>query len=832
MTAPAPDTPAPRRAASSDAPPESGCVWCGLPLTGRAKRRQQAQYCCYGCCLAHAIAEEQGETGQLRWTAIRLGLAIFFTMNLMAFTMTMWSLDVYDVQPDPFQTQLYEVFRWLSMTLTIPVLMLLGLPMLVAAATGRGSSFQADVLIVTGVVTAAGLSAVNVVRGAGPIYFEVSAMVLVMVTLGRWLEAEGRQKATAALDRLSALLPDTVTRVVASAAADQCEQSVSAADLSVGDDIRVRAGERFATDGCVVRGESLVDEQIFTGESTPVLRRPGDRVLAGTVSQDGDLIVRVEAPFRRGSFGRLLELMQQARTEQGACQRLADRVAAGFLPAVIVIAIATLIIHRSQGFDVALQNALSVLLIACPCALGLATPLAVWTTLSAAVQKQVLFRSGECIERLAGIRQLCSDKTGTLTTGRPRVVRCHTDPAVSPPMALHLSQTAAAASTHPFSDSVARFCSAEQSEAAAPDAAATGADPAAVPRPVTSRVVSGRGVEVLLDDGRTVRLGHPLFVSTHGFREATWLEESAVAEESIVAVAVDDRLVAVFELSETLRPGVAGLLRSLRELEIEVTVLTGDQPRRAAAFAESLQRLESTGLRPESVSVNGADASEPGSAAATPSAPATCDGPADSRLTVRGGLTPDEKVASLRTLRTDGRRIAMLGDGINDAPALAAADVGMALGCGTDIARDSAGVCLLNSDLTRVPWAIRQARRTTRVIRQNLGWAFGYNAAGIAAAASGWLNPAVAAGLMIGSSFLVITNSLRLLSPADDATSKTPGDAADTPRAANCAKMTHGETPGDPDSGQIGPHSGDCSRNADGVLIGAGSAQSAEGGSA
>ncbi|MCA9065499.1 MAG: hypothetical protein KDA96_20670, partial [Planctomycetaceae bacterium] len=256
--------------------------------------------------MAHSLTQERGSEGAVRWTIIRLGLAIFFTMNLMAFTMTTWSLDVYDVEADPFQQKLFEVFRWLGMLLALPVLFLLGMPLLQNAIESlRRRVFSTDLLIALGVAAAYVVSAVNVVNGGNQVYFEIGAMVLVMITLGRCFEATARHKATESLDQLSALLPLRVCRIT-----PHGEVEADSADVAENDQIRIRAGERFPTDGVIVTGLTTVDEQVFTGESTPIARTAGDPILAGTVNLDGDVVVRVTAVFREGSFGRLLRLLQ------------------------------------------------------------------------------------------------------------------------------------------------------------------------------------------------------------------------------------------------------------------------------------------------------------------------------------------------------------------------------------------------------------------------------------------------------------------------------------------------------------------------------------------
>lgn len=749
----------------SDQPTESdGCDYCGLPVrvsrseNVTADAHEGGLYCCYGCRFAHAVVQERGAEGAIRWTVIRLGVAIFFTMNLMAFTMTMWSLDVYDVEPDPFQQSLYQVFRWLSMMLALPVLLLLGVPLLQNAATAwQRRILSTDLLIGAAVGAAYVVSAFSVLRGDGAIYFEVGAMVLVMVTLGRWIEAAGRRRATETLDQLLTLLPDRVTRL-RTVDADTVEESVDPAVVSVGDELRIRGGERIATDAVVLRGQTAVDEQTFTGESRPITRGRGDRVLAGTVNLDGDVVVRVTAPFRGGSFGRLLEALRQARNARGHYQQLADRVAGWFFPVVSALAAAVLLWHWSAGPASAIQTAMSVLLIACPCALGLATPLAVWSALSVAVRHQILFRSGEAIERLAGTRAVCFDKTGTLTTGTPHVSQVVTaDPKYQavPWQEIH---DLANASAHPFSLALVSWLRRNTDVTS---------DRISGLRSESIRTVPGAGMEATCDGGHLLRLGSAAFadqparpalvlsparaevagdvvavsdagdsrlsqVAAEPAEQAGWLEqlqdEADRTQASLVVVSSDGAPVAAFLLEESLRPESLTALQAIAADGGSIHVLSGD-------------RREKTSFIRRQLPVPG--------------------------LQVECGLHPDQKVERIKQIRREHGTTVMVGDGINDAPALAVSDVGMALGCGADISRDSAQVCLLSDDLSQVPWAIHLAGRTRSVIRQNLFWAFGYNSAGMAAAACGWLNPVIAAGLMIASSLVVISNSLRLLSDGD-----------------------------------------------------------------
>ena len=740
---------APRPKGASDV--SECCAWCGLPVrpsSGRSSQVQPAKtcaagfdgedqsasedmYCCFGCRIAHGFSEESSQGGYVRGAVVRLGLAVFFTMNLMAFTMVSWSPDIYGDATETSSNRLLEVFRWLSMLLSLPVLLLLGIPLLQNAVISlRQRIFSTDLLIALGVTAAFIVSAWNVVQDSGPVYFEVGAAVLVMVTLGRWFEAVGRQKATESLDTLSALLPATARKMSASAI-----EQISSAEILTGDRLQIRPGERFPTDGRLLTGQTTVDEQIFTGESTPVSKSCGDTVLGGTVNLEGMVLVESTSPLRGGSFGRLLTLLQEARLSRGPCQLLVDRIAAWFLPMIVVIAGLTLLWHRSSGTGAAIQHSLSVLLIACPCALGLATPLAVWTALSTAVRRQVLFRSGEAIERLADVRAICFDKTGTLTTGTPQVQRTCVLNAQCECEVLAQASELAGSSTHPFSQAIRRLAASRPEVQCRPNEQLN-----------ELRSVPGHGVEGLRPDRTRVRLGSVEFAFADAAfspgRRMLLTRILATADQdaaSIVALSVGDQPVAVFVLTETLRPDAARALRQCADLGLSLAVLTGDR----AAQAEQLrENLLSSDIASRTSSRQPVD----------PIA-----------LMVEAELQPEEKVARLFQIRDQRGRVAMVGDGINDAPALSASDAGIAMGCGADVSRESAQVCLLTSELDRIPWAIRLARRTRSVIRQNLIWAFGYNSIGVAFAAAGLLNPVIAAALMIVSSLLVISNSMRLL---------------------------------------------------------------------
>ncbi len=432
----------------------------------------------------------------------------------------------------------------------------------------------------------------------------------------------------------------------------------------------------------------------------------------------------VTAAAGGGALARLIELVRRARESRGRYERLADRVASAFVPAVVVLALGTAAWHTLHaGADQGILSGLAVLLIACPCALGLATPMAVWAALGQAARAGVLFRSGEALERLAAVRAVRFDKTGTLTTGTPAVVELAIAREEERPAVLRLAGLLASASSHCIALAVRRFVAAPVRGLA---------DIGEI------RTLPGLGLTAFApEQAGGVYLGNVRLMDQVAMAWDPALagvrDRALAAGQPLTCLGWAGLVRAVFVLSEELRPGAAAALAELRASGYDVAVLTGDHAGRGAALAGVLD------------------------------------------VPVRAGLLPADKVAAVAEARRAVGPVALVGDGINDAPALAASDTGIALGCGADVSRDAAAVCLLGDDPARVPWVLALARRTVRVIRQNLFWAFAYNVAGIGLACTGRLNPALAALAMALSSFLVVTNSLRLAGPP------APAETAERP---------------------------------------------------
>ncbi len=631
----------------------------------------------------HAVAQGEAPRADDDRLAARVVVGIVLTAPVMVAAMT--GLDA------PW-------LRFAALVLVSPVVWWSGWPLHRATWRNlRQASASMDTLISIGSVAAWGASVVGVLDG-GELYFEVAGTVVTLILLGRWLEARAKQRAGGAIGALLALAPSTASVLV-----DGVERSVSAAHLSVGDRLVLRPGERIATDGVVVAGASAVDESMLTGESMPRDVVVGDAVAGGTLNVAGRLEVRATRVGVDTALAGIQRLVRDAQSGKASVQRLADRVAAIFVPCVIVLATATygywLGAGASQGR--ALTNAVAVLIIACPCALGLATPTALLVGTGRGAQLGLLIRGPAVLESTRRIDTIVLDKTGTITTGTMRVVACAAIEGATEEEVLALAGAVEHGSEHPIGRAIAR-AALERAGALAP---------------VDAFVAQvGLGVSGLVG-GRVVAVGrHPV----SGPLEAA-VSAAATAGQTAVVVVVDGVACGVVSVADEVRPTSAAAVRRMRELGLRPVLVTGDSEAVARSVAAAVGIDE-----------------------------------------VLAGVTPAGKVEVVRALQSAGRVVAVVGDGVNDAPALAEATIGLSIGAGTDAAIEASDITLARSDLLAVTDAIRLARRTLAVIRGNLVWAFAYNVAAIPLAAAGALHPMVAAGAMASSSLLVVTNSLRL----------------------------------------------------------------------
>lgn len=687
----------------------TSCAYCHLPLPTRAEASPaddaRADYCCYGCRLAADITAGHGPEGHATWMLTRLGTAIVLSMAIMVFSLPLYGTDVYaagaGVATDSATSHLPGVLRYASLLLTSIVFVLLGLP-LAANAVGQlsRSVVTTDLLVVIGVVAALVYSYVATVKDSGRTYFETTCMVLVLVTIGRYLEATGKNRASSTLRELEALLPDEVTVVRDGRAA-----AAPRSEVRVGDLVMVTAGQCVPVDGEVVLGEAHVDERMVTGESEPIPKGPRDLVRAGSTDLDGPLTIRVSAVGARSTIGRLIDAVERARRDRGRYDRLADRVTRWFLPGVLLLAlVGGIAAFARAGGEHAVLTSLAVLLISCPCALGIATPLAAYVAIDRATGRGVVFRGVTVMEALAGIHAVAFDKTGTLTDGEATVgsfIQVAGGDATREEL-LSAAGSLAATSGHGVSRGIARFVRDQGVSTSAP---------------ASSRIVPGRGVVATIRD-RETRLGSPRFVAPDAGLPPDIGTETL--GRTIACIGYGNRIAGVFTLREQLRPEADEALRALASLGCSTRILTGDNALRARQIEAELH------------------------------------------VEARAELLPEEKLREISEMRRSLGPIAMVGDGLNDTPALSAADVGIAMGCGADVTREAADVCLIGNDLRGVPWSIALSRRAVGTMRWNLLWAFAYNAVGLPLAMTGRLNPVFAAVAMVVSSLVVVGNSLRL----------------------------------------------------------------------
>ncbi len=596
--------------------------------------------------------------------------------------------------------------RWTQFALATPVQFYVGWPFLAEMARrARRLTANMDTLIGIGTLAAYGYSAVALVAG-GFLYFEVAAAIVALLALGRYFEARARSRAGHALRALLELGAKQA-RVVR----DGQELMVDIDQVQVGDLLRVRPGEKIPTDGEVVDGASSVDESMLTGESIPVDRQPGDRVAGATVNTSGVLTVRATAVGADTALAQIVRLVQDAQRGKAPVQRLADRISAVFVPVVIVIAMLTFAWWAVVAGDplAGLTTAVAVLIIACPCALGLATPIAIMVGTGRGAELGVLIRQIETLERTRHITTVVFDKTGTLTQGRMAVTDVVVEQGMDEADLMRRAGAVEADSEHPIGQAIATAARERAGD---------------LPAVTAFEARAGEGVRADVE-GTTVWVGRRSLLTSQSLELTDDLESRAVdleeAGRTAVFVAWDGRVRGVLAVADQLKDDAAEVVARLRSMGLTVAMLTGDNRRTATAIAAQV----------------GIDR-------------------------VLAEVHPSDKQGEIERLQQAGEVVAMVGDGVNDAPALVQADLGIAIGTGTDVAIESSDLTLMRGDLPGVPLAILLSRRTYRIILQNLGWAFGYNVAAIPLAAVGLLNPMIAGAAMAFSSVSVVLNALRL----------------------------------------------------------------------
>jgi P-type Cu+ transporter len=688
------------------------CPICGMALVPR---------------LGPGAAEDDSELADMSrrfWVGLALGvpLVLWDMLGMVGLPTDQW------LSP--------AASSWFEFVLATPIVFWAGWPFLVRGVRSvLNRHLNMFTLIAMGVAAAYGYSLMELIAsaagpggpetvspmshpghpGPGHLYFEAAATITVLVLLGQVLELRARRQTTAAIRELFNLAPPVARRIEGDR-----EIEIPLSQVAPGDLLRVRPGDKVPVDGVVAEGASWVDESLVTGESVPVSKGAGDPVIGGTINQSGAFAMRAERVGDKTVLAQIVRLVAAAQMSRAPIQKLADRVAAVFVPAVVVVAALTFVIWLAVGSEsraaVALERAVSVLIIACPCALGLATPMSITVGMGRGARSGVLIRNAEVLDLMERVKILVVDKTGTLTQGRPAVTEVSSIDGVERDAVLRLAAAVARQSSHPLSQAVV---------------AAALERKMAVPPAEAFESTAGGGVRGMVE-GRPIRLGERRFLENDGqsvpeplLNQAETLRRQG---QTVTFVRADDRTIGLLAISDPIRETTAAAIGNLRQLGLRIVMLTGDNQTTAQFVAQSLRIDE-----------------------------------------FEAGLRPQEKYDAVKRLRSGGTIVAMAGDGVNDAPALAESDVGIALGTGSDVAIETAEVTLLRGDLRGIVRAFLLSRAVMRNVRQNLFFAFVYNVIGIPIAAGLLyplfgllLSPALAALAMSLSSVCVVTNALRL----------------------------------------------------------------------
>ena len=669
-----------------------------------------------GYSLGRPVAEDDSRDNAERYQAglrkltIELAVSAGLTIPVMAISMLSMTAWFHNVVP----LDMREV-NLLLLLLTAPVLIFSGrrffsgfwktathmtadMNTLVAVGTGAAFLYSAAVVLFPALFAGA--------ADGGSVYFDTAATIVTLILTGKYLEARAKRRASDAIRSLLGLQPSTA-RVLR----EGVESDIPVSDVVPGDIVVVRPGERLPVDGIVASGTTTVDESMVTGESLPIEKTSGDRLVGGTVNRNGSVTLRATAVGAHTVLAQIVRLVEEAQGSKAPIQNLADRVASVFVPAVIALALLTFLgweFLAGATFTHALVNFIAVLIIACPCALGLATPTAMTVGIGVAASHGILIRNAGSLEKVRSVTTIVMDKTGTLTAGEPTVTDIIPLWESTREALLGFAAAVERQSEHPLADAVVHSARGHHLD---------------IHQAESFRAITGLGVSGIVD-GRRVAAGNAAMMNGEGVDVSaaqTVVNRLSGEGKSLLFVAVDGAAAGIIAVADRIKPTSTQAVADLRQMGIDVIMLTGDNETTARAIASQagIERVFS-------------------------------------------GVLPAGKADCIRRLQAEGRTVAMVGDGVNDAPALAAADVGIALGTGTDIAMDAADITLMKGDLATIARAISLSSGTLRIIRQNLFWAFVYNVIAIPLAALGLLTPAVAAGAMALSSVSVVSNSLRL----------------------------------------------------------------------
>jgi Cu2+-exporting ATPase len=656
-------------------------------------------------------AHEEQFRKEQRDLLMRFGTAAFFTMQLMLYSVAMYAGYFQGIG---IRTKM--VFQVIALLLTTPVLFYSGMPFLRGSIRGlRNFSFTMDTLIATGAGSAYLYSIYQIFAG-GEVYFDTTAMIITLILLGRYIEAGAKGRSSEVITRLLSLSPKEARVVIQDSENREYVKTITVSSIKRGDCVQIQPGERIPVDGIVVRGRSEVDESMLTGESLPVAKKADSEVFCGTQNLHGSFVFQVKRTGMDTVLSQIVRTVEDAQARRAPVQVLADRVVGFFVPSVLILSILTGVAWfvADRTMTVAVMNAISVLVIACPCALGLATPLAVLIGTTRGASRGVLMKGGDIIERARKIRMIILDKTGTVTEGRP-VLKAWKGVGTTDTEALRLAASVERFSEHSIAKAIIN--------AEGRGEYLTVSDFAAPP---------GSGVKGETG-GREFFIGNREFIETKGMCKkldsaidselSSWIRKQGVSGTTVLYMSSDDKLAGIFLIADKAREEAGEAVRRLTEMGYDVMMVTGDERGTALSIARDIRLPEEAVLA--------------------------------QRL-------PNEKAEAIKEIQRKGNPVMMVGDGINDAPALVQSDVGVAMGRATDIALESSDMVLMRSDLGLIAEAIILSKKIYRTIQQNLFWAFIYNMVALPLAVLGLLHPIIAAGAMTLSSLSVVGNSVRL----------------------------------------------------------------------